>query len=74
MSCDNTTQLAGASYSELGDGLWPVVDANAFSFVPAGPDPGRGAVGVLRGAQVFKVSCEVGSHLETLKFVGFSFG
>lgn len=56
MSCDNTTLLAGASYSELGDGLRPVVDANAFSFVSAGPDPGRGAVRVLGGAQVLKVS------------------
>lgn len=74
MSCDNTTQLAGASYSELGDGLRPVVDANAFSFVPAGSDPGRGAVRVLGGAQVFKVSCQVDSQLETLKLVGFSFG
>lgn len=56
MSCDNTTQFAGASYSELGDGLGPVVDANAFGFVSTRPYPRRRAVGVLGGAQVFEMS------------------
>lgn len=56
MSCDNTTQFAGASYSELGDGLGPVVDANAFGFVSARSYPWRRTVRVLGGAQVFKMS------------------
>ena len=32
-------QFAGASYSKLGNGLGPIVDANAFSSVSAGPYP-----------------------------------
>lgn len=62
MSCDNTTQFAGASYSELGDGLGPVVDADAFGFVSTRPYPRRRAVGVLRGAQVFEMSLQVSTN------------
>lgn len=54
--CDTTTQFAGASYSELVDGLGSVMDANAFSSCSTRPDPRRGAVRVLRGAQVLKMS------------------
>lgn len=72
--CRHTTQLAGTSDSELGDGLRPVVDADAFRFVPAGPNPGQGAVGVLGGAQVFKVSCQIHSKFETLKLVAPRWG
>ncbi len=62
--CDTTTQFAGASYSELGDGLRPIMDANAFSSVST-RHPRGCAVRVLGGAQVFKLSWQVGTHTHT---------